>query len=130
MSQENVELVRAQYEHLNRFGEPKREDYAADAIFDSTRIVGFGIYRDRAEFVAAWLEYRDTFDEWGIEVDEVLDGPEDRVFVALQDGGRMKASGGEVRNHLFHVWELRDGKIAAWTVFLDRSPALEAAGLA
>ena len=129
MSQENVEIVRAHYDHLNRLGEPKREDYAPDATFDSTRLLGFGIYRGRDEFVAAWLEYRDTFDEWGIEVEEILDGQGERVFAAVRDGGRMKASGGEVRNRLFHVWELQDGKIVAWTVFLDRSHALEAAGL-
>src|SRR3954471_6382584 len=60
MAQEIVEVIRAQYDHLNRFGKPKSEDYAPDATFDSRRIVGFGIYRDRDEFVAAWLEYRDT----------------------------------------------------------------------
>jgi ketosteroid isomerase-like protein len=129
MSQENVEVVRAQYDHLNRLGEPKREDYASDTTFDATRLLGFGIYRDQDEFVAAWLQYRDTFDEWGIEVEEILDGHGGRVFAAVRDGGRVKASGAEVRSRFFHIWELRDGKIVAWTVFLDRSPALEAAGL-
>ena len=40
----------------------------------------------------------------------------------------MKALGAEVRQRAFHVWELRAGKTIAWTVFLDRSEALEAAG--
>jgi ketosteroid isomerase-like protein len=47
----------------------------------------------------------------------------------VRDGGRMKASGGEVRQRVFHVSELRGGKTVALTVFLDRSEALEAAGL-
>jgi ketosteroid isomerase-like protein len=129
MSQENVEIVRGMYEYLNRTGEANREDFGLDAMFDASRLPGFGIYRGFDEFYAAWREYRDTFDEWWIEVEELLDGPGDRVFAAVRDGGRMKASGGEVRQQAFHVSKLRAGKTVAWTVFLNRSEALEAAGL-
>jgi ketosteroid isomerase-like protein len=129
MSQENVEVVRVQYDHLNRVGEPKSEDFAPNARFDASRLPGFGIYRGLDEFYAAWLQYRDTFDEWWIEVEELLDGQGERVFAAVRDGGRMKASGGEVRQQVFHVLELRGGKIIAQTFFLSRSDALEAAGL-
>jgi hypothetical protein len=41
----------------------------------------------------------------------------------------MKASGSEVRQQVFHVSELRAGKTVVWTAFLERSEALEAAGL-
>ena len=129
MSQENVEAVRTQYERLNRVGEGNPDDYAPDATFDGSRLLGFGIYRGLDDFLAAWLPYRDTFDEWWIEVDELLDGQGDRVFAAVRDGGRMKSSGDEVRQRAFHVWELRKGKVVAWTVFLDRTQALQAAGL-
>jgi ketosteroid isomerase-like protein len=129
MSRENVEAVRAVYEHLSRTGEPDREGYAPDGTFDGSRLPGFGVYQSFDEFYAAWREYRDTFDEWWIEVEELLDGQGNRVFAAVRDGGRIKASGGEVRQALFHVSELRAGKIVAFTVFLDRSEALEAAGL-
>ncbi len=129
MSQENIEVMRVLYDHLNKTGELNRDDWAPDATFDASRLPGFGIYRGFGEFYAAWLPYRDTFDEWWIEVDELLDGEGGRVFAALRDGGRMKGSGGEVRQQVFHVWELRGGKVVAWTVFLDRAEALEAAGL-
>ena len=129
MSQENVETIRVNYEHLNQTGEANREWYAPDVTFDGSRLPGFGVYRGFDEFYAAWLQYRDTFEEWWIEVDELLDGQGDRVFAAVRDGGRMKASGGEVRQRVFHVSELRAGKIIAQTFFLNRSEALEAAGL-
>ncbi len=129
MSRENVEIVRANYDRLNEVGEPDREIYVPDLIADVSRLPGFGIYRDLDGFVTAWREYRDMFDEWWIEVEEVLDGREERVFAAVRDGGRMKSSRSEVRNRLFHVWELREGKIIALTVFLDRTEALDAAGL-
>ena len=129
MSQENVETVRVIYDRLNQTGEPKREDVAPDATFDGSRLPGFGIYRGFDEFYAAWLQYRDTFDEWRIDVYELLDGQGERVFAAVQDVGRIKASGGEIRQRAFHVWELRGGKIIAQTFFLNRAEALEAAGL-
>jgi ketosteroid isomerase-like protein len=129
MSKENVEVVRLQYGHLNRVGEPNREEVSPDAVFDASKLPGFGITRGLEAFLAEWVPYRDTFDEWWIEVDELIDGQHGRVFAAVRDGGRMKASGAEVRNPVFHVWELRNGKIVAWTGFLDRAAALEAAGL-
>jgi ketosteroid isomerase-like protein len=129
MSQQNVEAIRVIYDRLNRTGELNRDDWAADATFDASRLPDFGIYRGFDEFYAAWSPYRDTFDEWWIEVEELLDGKGNRVFAAVRDGGRMKASGSEVRQQFFHVSELRAVKIVAWTVFLERSEALEAAGL-
>ena len=129
MSQENVEAIRVIYDRLNQTGEASREDYAPDATFDVSRLPGFGVYRGFDEFYAVWLQYRDTFEEWWIEVEELLDGQGERVFAAVRDGGRMKASGGEVRQRVFHVWELREGKAIAETIFLNRSEALEAAGL-
>jgi ketosteroid isomerase-like protein len=129
MSQENVETIRVVYERLNQTGEANREWYAPDVTFDGSRLPGFGVYQGFDEFYAAWLQYRDTFEEWWIEVDELLDGRGERVFAAVRDGGRMKASGGEVRQRVFHVSELRGGKIISQTFFLNRSDALEAAGL-
>ena len=129
MSQQNVEVVRLVYDHLGRTRDLDREDFAADATFDASRLAGFGFYAGFDEFYVAWRQYRDTFEEWWVEVDELRDGPGDRVIAAVRDGGRMKGSGGEVRQRIFHVWELRAGKTVAWTVFLDRSEALEAVGL-
>ena len=129
MSDENVETVRSNYAHLNEFGEPDRGLYADEPILDASRFPGFGTYGSLDDFLAGWHEYRDTFDEYWIELEELLDGKDDRVFAGVRDGGRMKSSGGEVRNRYFHVWQLRAGKFVAWTVFVDRSEALEAAGL-
>ena len=129
MSEENVEIIRAVYDDLNRFGEPNPERFAPDAKFDASRFPGFGIYRGSDEFLAAWRPYRQTFDEWRVRVEELIDCPGGRVFGAARDGGRIKDSGGEVSNLYFHVWELDAGKVVVWTVFTDRSPALEAAGL-
>src|SRR5829696_3741999 len=129
MSQENVEAIRVVYDRLNQTGQLNRDDYVGDATFDVSRLPGFGVYRGFDDFYAAWIQYRDTFDDWWVEVEELLDGKRNRVFAAVRDGGRMKASGSEVRQQVFHVYELRKGKTVSWTAFLERTEALEAAGL-
>src|SRR6476620_7178629 len=128
MSQENVEAIRVIYDRLNQTGEANREDFAPDATFDGSRLPGFGVY-GFDEFYAAWLQYRDTFERWWIEVEALLSGQGERVFAAVRDGGRMTASGTEVHQRVFHVFELRGGRVIAQTFFLNRDEALEAAGL-
>ncbi len=129
MSKKNVEIIRACYRDLNRFGEPGPEHFAPGAKFDASRFAGFGSYRGREEFLAVWRPYRETFDDWQITAEELIEGRRGHVFAAAPERGRIKASGGEVSNRFFHVWELDAGKIVAWTVFTERSDALEAAGL-
>jgi ketosteroid isomerase-like protein len=129
MSQENVEIVRAGYDHLNQVGEANRELFDPDATIDATRLPGFGFYRDVDAFVAAWLPYRDTFDEWRIEVEQLIEGRRERVIAFVHDGGRIKGSTREILQPVFHVYEFRAGKVVSLQIFLDRAEALEAVGL-
>jgi ketosteroid isomerase-like protein len=50
-------------------------------------------------------------------------------MIAMHDMGRMRGSDSEVRNHRFHLFAFRDGKIVRFSSYLDRNRALEAAGL-
>ena len=129
MSLDNVEIIRACYDDLNRLGEPNADRFAPTATFDASRFLGFSSYRGRDEFLAAWRPYRETFDQWQVTVDELVDGPGGRVFAATRERGRIKESSGEISNRFFHVWELSAGRIVAWTVFTERSSALKASGL-
>jgi len=129
MSQEDVERARAGYEYLNRVGEPNRELLDPQITFDAIGLPGFGSYRSLDAFLTDWLAYRDTFDEWRIELEELVEGRGGRVFVSTRDGGRVKGSNREVFQRAFHVQEFRAGKVVRFRLFLDRSKALEAAGL-
>jgi ketosteroid isomerase-like protein len=129
MAHENVRIVRANYEHLSRVGDVDWALVDPAATFDASRLPGFGVYRGRDEFHAAWLPYKYAFDNWDIEVEELIEGRGDRVFAAITDGGRIKGSNDEVFNRFFHGWQLWEGRITGWAVFLDSSEALEAAGL-
>ena len=131
MSQENLELVRAQYasfQTLGRGGDVRSHFlrfFASDAEYwpveeiDSIR--GYDALIQYTErWLDAWESYRD-------QVDEIIDGG-DLVVGAVTVHGRGMGSGVEVAQTMFHVFEIRDAKIAQLREYLDRGQALEAAG--
>jgi hypothetical protein len=53
----------------------------------------------------------------------------DRVFMAVRNRMRGRASSIEVGADAFHVYTLRDGKVVGMEFFMDRERARRAAGL-
>jgi ketosteroid isomerase-like protein len=132
MSRENVELVRAQYasfqalgsgadvrSHFLRFFAPDAEYRPVEEI-DAIRGHD-ALIRYTERWLDAWEAYRD-------QVDEIIDGG-DLVVAAVTVHGRGTGSGVQVAQAMFHVFEIRDGKIARLREYLDRGQALDAAGL-
>ena len=130
MSQENVEIVRRAYERVNATLELSQELYDPDVEFDVGDVsVEFGVIRGLEPAQEALREYWQTFENFHVELIEVFHADEDRVITSVEDGGRMKGSGAEVWNRLFHVTTFRDGKIVRFSSHTDKNRALEAAGL-
>jgi ketosteroid isomerase-like protein len=130
MSERNIQTVRRVYEGVNERLEVPRELFHPDYEFDNTElwpditdVLGF----DAAQ--TAMREYWETFEAYHVEIEEVLYADEGRVVDAVRDGGLMKGTDAEVWNRFFHVWTLRDGRIARLSVHTDRDRSLEAAGL-
>ena len=134
MSEENVELVRAQIDAYNR------GDYdAALALLDedvewhvpevaALDAPASGIVQGRAlvaEQFARWLEAWETH---AFQVTDALSQGDD-VFIAGLQVGRGRHSGLDIRVPTFHVFTVRDQKIVAMRAFSERADALEAAGL-
>jgi ketosteroid isomerase-like protein len=131
MSQENVESVRRLYEGVaarleipQELFDPDFELHQMDVAVDADEIV-----RGLEAAQESLREYWDTFEDFHIEVREVLHADEKRVVTAVEDGGRMKGSDAEVWNRFFHVWTFGDGKIVRLSLHTDKNQALEAAGL-
>jgi ketosteroid isomerase-like protein len=134
MSQENQEIVRRQYERINTDYkaeyEGERELFDPDYELDARDVAaGMGIVRGYDAAQDAVQEYWDMFEDFHIELKEVLHADENRVVTAVRDGGRMKGSDTEVWNDLFHVWTFRDGRVLRISSHNDKNRALEAAGL-
>ena len=110
--------------------EAVRELFAPDYETDLTDISpDVGVIRGFDAFLEALRPYFETFEDFHIEIEEVLHADEERVVTDVHDGGRMPGSDSEVRNHRFHVFLFRDGKLVRFSSHLDRNRALEAVGL-
>jgi ketosteroid isomerase-like protein len=129
MSEENVEMVRAVIDALNRGdADAMLKDAAPDFEFDFSRAVGpqRGVFgRDGvpgffSELGEHWESIRYGVDEF-IEVGEQVVTPFTNHF-----RGR---DGIEVQARAALVWTLRDGAIARVCLYQERHEALEAAGL-
>ena len=134
MSQENVDIVRA---NINAFNRGDYEEALAvldqDVEWHVPDVAGLdapasGMVRGPervAEVFARWLG---AWDPFSFEVTEIL-GHGEQVFLAGLQVGRGRHSGVDVSVPTFHVCTLRDRRIVVMQTFPDRAAALEAAGL-
>ena len=122
MSEENVEVVLQQAEALNR---RDVEAFVAlvspdveweDSMFWSEP---GRIHRGRAE-VREWLNrVLEPWESFHIEVEEITEVADDRVFAAGVLTGRGKTSGVETQVHGWSVLWIANGKITRRQIFLD-----------
>ena len=132
MSQENVEIVRAQYASFQTLvgGSDVRSHFlrlfASDAEYWAVEEIDAICGHDALiRYTERWL---DAWESWREHVDEIIDGGE-LVVGAVTVHGRGRGSGVQITQTMFHIFEIRDAKIARMREYLDREQALEAAGL-
>ena len=127
MSQENVEIVRAQYASFGQLAEggevhswvlgyfdpncEYRPVEEVNAVCGHQALIGW-----TKRWLEAWSSYSDR-------VEEIIDGGE-IVVAAISINGRGRTSGVEIRQRFFHVFEMREGRILRLREYLG-----EAAGL-
>ncbi len=133
MSQENVALARRAIDALNR------RDFDALLAFLSPDVVwealegvsGIGqLYRGRAE-VREWiaLMLENTEEGIRIEIEQMADLGDDRVFIAVVLTARRRGSGVQFEYRTWQVVWFADGLITRRQVFWTRAEALRTAGL-
>jgi ketosteroid isomerase-like protein len=131
MSQENIDLLRRAYEYVQRTGEVLPEAVHPDFVWDATTIRG-GMQPETCVGVDEtnrWLaEWLDVFDNWSIEIEEVIDAG-DQAVTFVRQRGNPRHGGPETEMRLAQVWTFRDGRISRMEMYADRAEALQAAGL-
>jgi ketosteroid isomerase-like protein len=140
MSEENVEIVRRLFDLY--LGALRRGDL--DIWFDSDELAedfewvmppggGLGLpptYRGRdefREFMRTWTE--EQFKDWSIELERLIEAPDDCVVAFFHQKATGRASGVPVELHMGTVYDLHNGRVVRMRHFVDRAQALEAAGL-
>jgi ketosteroid isomerase-like protein len=132
MTEENVELVRAGIDAFNR------RDLDAFVALLSPDVVweenpdfpGLReIYRGPAE-VREWLdELLEAVETMHIEIVDITELRDDRVFTQNLATGRGTGSGVPMELRYWQVFWVAEGKCARRQVFWNKAEALEAAGL-
>ena len=130
MSQENLDVVRRIYDEIAAPPGALRELFDPSYEMDVTDVpADIGVVRGYDAADEAMRPYFDTFEDFHVEIEEVIHADEEHVVTSVHDGGRLRGSDSEVRNHRFHVWTFRDGRVVRFSGHLDMNRALEAAGL-
>jgi ketosteroid isomerase-like protein len=129
MSHENVEIVQATIDALNRGDvEAVIADAAPDFEFDFSRSIGprrgvFGLDEVR-EF---WDYFAGTFESVRIEPHEFIDAGE---YVIVPWTAHMVGRDGiQVQARTTWTWTIREGAVVRLCMYQERAEALEAAGL-
>jgi ketosteroid isomerase-like protein len=126
MSQENVEIVRASIDAVQRGdAETALSYFSEDVVFEP---LVAGPYHGHAGVVEQWSVFMEEFDDYWFDGKELFDAG-DEVVLFWRHGGVGKSSGIRVENEGGTVFSLRDGRISHARVYADRAEALEAAGL-
>jgi uncharacterized protein len=129
MSQENLELLRDAYARADPLT-AYAERIAPDAEFDFT-----AVYPDRPVLrgLDAVRRFRDREGAWAtvtFEPERFIEVDEEHVLVLVRVTATGQGSGTPVEARAAHEFTIRDGRLVRFKAYIDRSEALEAAGLA
>ena len=104
-------------------------DISPDVVYDMTQNSPEGGEWDGHDGLAAGLgTWEDSWEDYSIEVREVIEGTGDQVVVVIHQRGRGRESGIAIDWVNAYVNELKDGKITRITPYPSKDAALAAVG--
>ena len=127
MSQENVELIRSLFAKLE-----SDQVQGVLELFDphvTWSPTEGGTYRGVEGVSAHFIEWMEPWESHKVEVEECIEGSDDRVLATIHITARGGSSGMEIDQHFFQVYTVQGGAIVSMVEYVDRAPALEAVGL-
>jgi ketosteroid isomerase-like protein len=131
MSQENVEGILRGYAALNRGDlDGSVAGVSADCEVELPPMLPeANSYQGREGLRRMWEVWRDSFEDFRMDIEEVIDGG-DKVIVMAAVCGTGKDSGAEVRTPTFPIiWTVRDRQAISMQALPTRAEALAAVGL-
>ena len=130
MSQENVEVVRAAIDALNRGDlDAALENTAPDFVWDNSAAMGEhrGVYTTREQMRRVLAYSAELWESMRFEIDALIEAGE---HVVVPHTTHVRGRDGiEVEARTTWLFTLRDGRIEHVRLYQDREEALEAAGL-
>jgi ketosteroid isomerase-like protein len=133
MSEENVAVVRRAFDAYTRGDIDGVLRLCADDILITQAQEVPGVapqQRGHEGVLEAFGIWPEQWDDFKVEIKQVLADPGDYVVVTTRQSGRGKQSGVEVEAEFTFVFAIRDERIAEWRIFVRESEGLAAAGVA
>ena len=135
MSQENVDWIRRMFDEFGWSPAGIEEASRAGLVAPNVELDFSALYFD-GPVVRGLEEWRRAFADtapWGrsltFEPERFFEIDDERVLVFMRVTARGEGSGVPVENRVAHEYTIRDGVLARWKGYADRSQALEATGL-
>jgi ketosteroid isomerase-like protein len=122
----NVEVVLSIYDRVAR-GETPRELFHEDVEWSMPHPCGEA--HGLEEVGTFWRDYEATWTERVLDVEDVRPIDDERVLVFFRERAVGRASGIEPDASPAAIWTIRDGKVARFQAWIDRTDALRDAGL-
>ncbi len=132
MSAENIELVRAATEAMQR-GDAEGALAALDTEIEWHATVGGvdegRVARGHDEVVQGFLDYFEVWERIELRAEDFIDAGGEEVVVFFHEVAKGRKSGIVVETDTGTINTVRDGKIVRVRSYMDRDEALRAAGL-
>jgi ketosteroid isomerase-like protein len=131
MTSVNVDVVSSGYEAFNRRDfNAMLEIYDADIVWEQDEgFVEPGTHYGHAGVRHVFDSILEEFDDFHIQVEELIDLDDDRVLAIVRVRATGNLSGIKLDNPAGHLHWLHDGRVTKLKLFLDPAEAREAAGL-
>jgi ketosteroid isomerase-like protein len=132
MSRENVNVVAASYREFKATQRTPTDFLAPDLVWDMRPFRGWPDeeeYRGLDGFIEFFAKWTEPYDEWDLEVEDLVDADDDRVVAVFRQRGRIKGADSWVDLRFGIVNTVAGGLIRRMQLFATPAEALEAVGL-
>ena len=131
MSEEQVEIVRRTMEAASHRDLETMDGLISEGfIFNSTFAASEGRTFQGHKGIRDYFDsLEDSFDDFSVDVEEILDAPGDQVVLLCWVRGKGRVSGVPVERLFGQVWTVSGGLTRRIDSYPDPNDALEAAGL-
>ena len=129
MSQENVEVVRAAFEAFRRRDlDTFLNCFDSDVQYRSLVLEVEGVYHGHEGMRSWWDSVLTVFPDWNPQLEDTR-ALGQRVLSRVRAEGHGTGSGISLERDIWHLAEIRDGRMKSSAFFRTEHEALEAAGL-